>query len=99
MTIHDGFRVERDAERGVATITLDVPEQAEPRLDGRPRPACASVFEELGRDETVRAIVLRGAGAAFTAGGDIAGFLETHRRRSSRGSPGTSRRPSGARSR
>ena len=25
MSEHDGFRVERDAERGVATITLDVP--------------------------------------------------------------------------
>ena len=35
-----------------------------------------SVFEELDADETVRFVVLTGAGGAFTAGGDIAGFLE-----------------------
>jgi 2-oxoglutaroyl-CoA hydrolase len=40
------------------------------------RDELAQVFAELGRDESVRAIVLAGDGEAFTAGGDIAGFLE-----------------------
>lgn len=35
-----------------------------------------TVFEELDRDETVRFVVLAGAGSSFTAGGDIAGFLQ-----------------------
>ena len=37
----------------------------------------ARLFEELGRDDGLRVIVLTGAGdEAFTAGGDIPGFLE-----------------------
>ena len=34
------------------------------------------VFRELGTDESVRFVVVTGAGEAFTAGGDIASFLE-----------------------
>ena len=71
---HDGFRVERDG--AVATITLDVPDKLN-RVSMAARGQLAQVFEELGRDEEVRAVVLRGAGPAFTAGGDVAGFLET----------------------
>jgi 2-oxoglutaroyl-CoA hydrolase len=69
----DGFRVARDGR--TATITLDVPG----KLNRLPLPArgqLAAVFDELGRDDAVRAIVLTGAGEAFTAGGDIAAFLE-----------------------
>jgi 2-oxoglutaroyl-CoA hydrolase len=41
------------------------------------RDQLAALFDELGRDQAIRAIVLTGAGEqAFTAGGDIAGFLE-----------------------
>ena len=36
----------------------------------------ARLFAELDGDDEVRFIVLAGAGGAFTAGGDIAGFLE-----------------------
>jgi 2-oxoglutaroyl-CoA hydrolase len=69
---YEGFRVQtRD---GVATITLDVPGKfnrvtlgARAQLDG--------VFSELGADDSVRFVVLTGAGGTFTAGGDIAAFL------------------------
>jgi 2-oxoglutaroyl-CoA hydrolase len=70
----DGLRLERDGD--VATITLDVPEKLN-RVSMPARDQLANLFEELGRDESVCAIVLTGAGEkAFTAGGDIAGFLE-----------------------
>jgi 2-oxoglutaroyl-CoA hydrolase len=71
---NDGFRVER--EGGVATITLDVPEKMN-RVSMVAREQLANVFGELGADDAVRAIVLAGAGdKAFTAGGDIPGFMQ-----------------------
>lgn len=75
MSEHDGFRVERDAERGVATITLDVPGKFN-RVSMPARDELRVVFEELDRDDAVRFVVLTGASGAFTAGGDIPGFLE-----------------------
>src|SRR5919199_3425280 len=74
MTDFDGFRVERGG--AVATITLDVPGKLN-RVSVAARDQLARVFDELGADAEVRAIVLTGAGEAFTAGGDIAGFLRT----------------------
>jgi 2-oxoglutaroyl-CoA hydrolase len=70
----DGLRLDRDGD--VATITLDVPGKMN-RVSMPARDQLARLFEELGRDEDVRAVVLTGAGEeAFTAGGDIPGFLE-----------------------
>ena len=75
-TEFDGFRVDRGDERGVARITLDVPEKMN-RVSMPAREQLAAVFGELGDDGDVRVIVMTGAGErAFTAGGDIAGFLE-----------------------
>ncbi|MEZ5101059.1 MAG: enoyl-CoA hydratase-related protein [Thermoleophilia bacterium] len=72
---HDGFRVAPADERGVARITLDVPEKMN-RVSMNARDELARVFGELGADPAVRVIVLEGAGEkAFTAGGDIAGFM------------------------
>jgi 2-oxoglutaroyl-CoA hydrolase len=74
MTELDGLRLERAGD--VATITLDVPEKLN-RVSMTARDRLAGLFDELGRDEGVRAIVLTGAGdRAFSAGGDIAAFLE-----------------------
>jgi 2-oxoglutaroyl-CoA hydrolase len=72
---YDGFTVAHDAERGVATITLDVPDKFN-RVSMDARDELRSVFEQLDRDDAVRFVVLAGAGAAFTAGGDIPGFLQ-----------------------
>jgi 2-oxoglutaroyl-CoA hydrolase len=72
---YDGFRVERDADRAVATVTLDVPGKLN-RVSMLARDQLRRVFEELDADESVRFVVLAGAGGTFTAGGDIAGFLQ-----------------------
>jgi 2-oxoglutaroyl-CoA hydrolase len=74
VTGYEGFRVEHDAERGVATITLDVPGKFN-RVSMAARDQLAAVFAGLDRDEATRFVVLTGAGGQFTAGGDIAGFL------------------------
>jgi 2-oxoglutaroyl-CoA hydrolase len=70
---YDGFRVERAGD--VATITLDVPGKFN-RVSMLARDQLSEVFTELDGDESIRFVVLTGAGGAFTAGGDIAGFLE-----------------------
>jgi 2-oxoglutaroyl-CoA hydrolase len=72
---YDGFRTERAAESGVATVTLDVPDKVN-RVSMLARDQLRRVFEELDADDTVRFVVLTGARGSFTAGGDIAGFLE-----------------------
>src|SRR5207247_11132381 len=59
----------------VARITLDVPGKLN-RVSMLARVELRRVFEELDADGEVRFVVLAGAGGAFTAGGDIAGFLE-----------------------
>jgi 2-oxoglutaroyl-CoA hydrolase len=72
---YDGFRVERDSERALARVTLDVPDKLN-RVSMLARDQLRGVFEELDRDAAVRFVVLAGAGGSFTAGGDIRGFLE-----------------------
>ncbi len=72
----DGLRFERHGESGVATITLDVPGKLN-RVSMLAREHLSALFEACGRDTQVRVVLLAGAGErAFTAGGDIAGFLE-----------------------
>ncbi len=75
MSEYDGFRVERDTERGIARITLDVPGKFN-RVSMNARDELRDVFEDVDRDDDVRFVVLAGAGEAFTAGGDIPGFLQ-----------------------
>jgi len=75
VTEYNGFRVDRDTERAVATITLDVPDKLN-RVSMLARDQLRRVFEELDADEGMRFVVLAGAGGTFTAGGDIPGFLE-----------------------
>jgi 2-oxoglutaroyl-CoA hydrolase len=71
----DGLRLDRDDPRGVVTITLDVPGKLN-RVSMLARDQLGRLFAELAEDEGVSSIVVAGAGGAFTAGGDIAGFLE-----------------------
>ena len=70
---YDGFGVE--IADGVATVTLDVPGKLN-RISMDARDQLGRVFDELGHDDAVRAIVVGGAGETFTAGGDIGSFLE-----------------------
>ena len=72
MTAYEGFRIE--SADGVATITLDVPGKFN-RVTMGARDQLGHVFAELGADDSVRFVVVAGEGGAFTAGGDVAGFL------------------------
>lgn len=77
MTQLDALTVDRDVGRGVATITLDNPGKHN-RVPMVARGQLAKLFDQLSSDDEVRVIVLTGAGdRAFSAGGDVMGFLET----------------------
>jgi 2-oxoglutaroyl-CoA hydrolase len=71
----DGFTLHRDGATGVASITLDVPGKFN-RVSMLARDQLARTFRELDADADVRFVVLQGAAGNFTAGGNIAGFLE-----------------------
>ena len=61
----------------MATITLDDPEKHN-RVPMAARRELADLFDEFTADDDVRVIVLTGAGEkAFSAGGDVMGFLRT----------------------
>jgi 2-oxoglutaroyl-CoA hydrolase len=69
------LRVERDESRGVVTVTLDAPGKLN-RVPLAARDEIAALFDRLDADDTVRAVVITGAGDAFSAGGDIKAFLD-----------------------
>jgi 2-oxoglutaroyl-CoA hydrolase len=73
-TTYDGFRVERD-HRGLVTITLDDPAKMN-RVPLAARGQLAQLFAELAEDGDARFVVLTGEGENFTAGGDIAAFMD-----------------------
>ncbi|HEV7810777.1 MAG TPA: enoyl-CoA hydratase-related protein, partial [Candidatus Limnocylindrales bacterium] len=60
---------------GVATLTLDRPDALNALTVGL-KESLRAALDELGRDDSVRAIVLTGAGRAFCAGQDLRERLE-----------------------
>jgi len=72
----DVVLLERDA--AVATITLNRPEALN-SMTGELLDRLAEVGHEVAGDESVRSVVITGAGRAFCAGGDVKGMAEGRR--------------------
>jgi len=70
--------VRADAEGPVTTVTIDRPDRLN-ALDVPSMRALRETLERTARDPEVRAVVLRGEGRAFCAGGDVA-VMDEHRR-------------------
>ena len=62
-------------EGGVATVTLNRPDVLN-ALDAGMARALDETLARIAEDAHVRAVLLRGAGRAFCAGGDVSRFLE-----------------------
>lgn len=78
MSNYDHIRVEKDVEKQRATIIFDYPEKMN-MISMLERDQLSQIFDELNKDDDIRVIVIKGAGEkAFTAGGDIPGFLKAH---------------------
>lgn len=58
---------------GVVTVTMNRPDALN-ALDPAMSAALREVFTGLAEDDTARAVILRGAGRAFAAGGNVKGF-------------------------
>jgi len=69
------IRVESDGPLRI--VTLNRPE-AMNAFDREMHEAFPRILSELGQDREARAVVLTGAGRAFSAGGDITGFAKNH---------------------
>jgi 2-oxoglutaroyl-CoA hydrolase len=68
--------VEIDADTGVATLVIERPEKLN-AITMAMRRSIVTAFDALGRNESVRVIVVRGSGdRAFSAGGDIPEFVQ-----------------------
>lgn len=65
--------VDVETRDGIATVTLNRPEKRNAMNDDM-RAELNTVLEALGPDQSVRALVLTGAGKGFCAGGDVAGM-------------------------
>ena len=68
--------LEMDVATGIATITLNRPESLN-ALDMAMADALRTATKQVAADATVRAVIFRGAGEHFMAGGDVKAFHET----------------------
>lgn len=78
-----------EQEGPVATITINNPDMRNAFVD-EIHEGMQEIWGHLANDRSVRAVVLTGAGKAFSAGGDVPGFIRSyedpeHRRMSLRG--------------
>jgi enoyl-CoA hydratase/carnithine racemase len=70
-----GLLVDKDGP--VAIVTMNRPDQLN-AFDSALHGSMERVWWQLGEDDDVRAVILTGAGKAFSAGGDVPGFQRTY---------------------
>jgi 2-(1,2-epoxy-1,2-dihydrophenyl)acetyl-CoA isomerase len=63
-----------DKKDGVATVTLNRPEQYN-AFAGRMRQEIVEVIDDVAGDRDIRAVIITGAGKAFCVGGDVNEFV------------------------
>lgn len=72
MAAYETIRFERDAD--VLIVTIDHPDSALNAVDERLHADLTRLFSDLKREDEARAVLLTGAGRAFSAGGDFDWF-------------------------
>jgi enoyl-CoA hydratase/carnithine racemase len=76
MTAEESPVLTIDSDGPVRIVTLNRPDSLNAFSDEL-HEAIASVWQELSNDWDARAVILTGAGRAFSAGGDIPGFMKS----------------------
>ena len=92
-SLHDGDVLKREDQGPVAVLTLNRPE-ARNCLSEELIAALTDAIKEIGASDAIRAIVITGAGSAFSSGHDLK-ELTAHRNDKDRGRA-SSPRPSNA---
>jgi enoyl-CoA hydratase/carnithine racemase len=69
----DSTTIQLNVDHGIATLTLNRPEKRNAFSDGM-RSELIDTLDQVSRDDTIRALVVTGAGKGFCAGGDVAGM-------------------------
>jgi len=70
VSLSDLQTVRYDVAEGIATLTLNRPDKLN-AFTARMRDEMIAVFDETDRDDSVRAVIVTGAGRAFCAGADL----------------------------
>jgi 2-(1,2-epoxy-1,2-dihydrophenyl)acetyl-CoA isomerase len=70
----DAFLV--DISEGILTLSFNRPEQSN-AIPSSAVPQLTDLFKSMNGDANVRAVLIRGEGKHFSAGGDVAGFAQT----------------------
>lgn len=70
------MNVKLHTDNGIATITLDRPDKMN-ALSEDMYADLSRIFEQVAADDSVRAVVLTGAGRAFCSGSDVGGMDKT----------------------
>jgi len=78
MTQEESARILVERRDGVATVTLNRPAQLNP-LDRITVSELLDAVRQIDLDPEIKIVVLRGAGKAFSAGGDLDGYLGLYR--------------------
>jgi enoyl-CoA hydratase/carnithine racemase len=65
-----------DVHSGVATLTLNAPETRNALTSPHEWDAIVDSCQRIQRDDTIRAVVVTGAGSAFCAGGNVKDFRD-----------------------
>ena len=73
----DGLQIEIDAEKRIGWLILDRPPLNIVSYTARGQ--IAAIIEEMGRDDEVGTVVIRGANGLYTSGGDVRGFFDVPR--------------------
>ena len=75
MVDYGGYeRLKIQKEEGIAIVTLNRPDVLN-AVDQRMHFELSTIFEDLWNDTEVRAVVLTGAGRAFSSGGDVRNMM------------------------
>ena len=70
--------INEDIEGGMAILTLNRPDQMNP-LDKQSVADLRESFRRLEEEAAVRVVIITGSGKAFSAGGDLDGYLSLYR--------------------